>query len=688
MSKDKNPPQPTGEADEFSAATRELLEQQKQLFEDVVQEQNELVCRFTPDTTITFANDAYCRYYGRSREDLLGKRFIDLVPEDEREHVLLSLGELLPGKTNVHERRDITRDGRVVWLHWHRTALSEADDRITEIQAVGRDISDVKFPQEAVIAEKVKFQAIIDDQAEPIVRFTPDGERTFVNAAYCALRGRSREELVGGSIYSWHSDNFSGELKAVLDTIRPGESHLFEIFDTSGSEEGCWMQWNTRAFGDPNGEVSEYQAVGRDVTAAHRRGAVLESLNWFASNPEASQGDVLGSILDFGCAHFGLESGLVVEVRDRDCQIAYSAGASNLIQSGVAFDRDATGCGRVLDSGAPLAFGAVETSRDDFLPSFGVEPAATFIGAPLYMEDQPFGVLAFTARGEARRALGADDLEMLGLMARWVETRIASHRAYDALEQEVQRRTVAEQSLSKQVMSLQEVNEELARFAFVASHDLQEPLRQIESATSVMLEDYADLMDEEGAQFLNIAASGASRARGLITDLLKFARIGTANMQYEHCSLAKLVKEAQENLARQISEAGATITVGELPDLECEPVLVRQLFQNLISNSIKFRGEAAPSVTVDAEHRDGRWIIGVSDNGIGIDPQYAERVLEVFQRLHGKQDYPGTGIGLAICRRIVERHGGTLWLDTEYSGGSRFCFNLPEKAPDTSGEAD
>ncbi len=227
---------------------------------------------------------------------------------------------------------------------------------------------------------------------------------------------------------------------------------------------------------------------------------------------------------------------------------------------------------------------------------------------------------------------------------------------------------------------LERSNQELEQFAYVASHDLQEPLRMVASYCQLLERRYAEIVDEEGREFISYAVDGATRMQSLINDLLTYSRVGRQEQQLEPLSCAETLELVRSNLTTAIEESGATVAVGELPTVMGDASQLMRLFQNLIANAIKFRGERTPEIHVDAERHgdgDGEWLFAVRDNGIGIDPRHADRVFAIFQRLHSRQEYPGTGIGLAVCRKIVERHGGRIWLESEPGRGTTFLFTLP-----------
>ncbi len=236
---------------------------------------------------------------------------------------------------------------------------------------------------------------------------------------------------------------------------------------------------------------------------------------------------------------------------------------------------------------------------------------------------------------------------------------------------------VARARVEEQAHELQRSNAELEQFAYVASHDLQEPLRKIASFCQALQSRYRGQLDERADQYIDFAVDGAKRMQTLINDLLAFSRAGRSGREQQPVDLNEALADAQAALAGSLEDSEATVTAESLPTVLGDRGQLASLFQNLIANAVKFRGVVAPSVRITAERHDEEWEISCLDNGIGIDPEYAERIFLIFQRLHSRETYEGTGIGLALCRKIVEYHGGRIWLDTDYSDGACFHFTLP-----------
>jgi len=248
------------------------------------------------------------------------------------------------------------------------------------------------------------------------------------------------------------------------------------------------------------------------------------------------------------------------------------------------------------------------------------------------------------------------------------------------LTEQVRERRRAEARLENYAAQLARSNAELQEFAYVASHDLQEPLRMVACYVQLLQKRYGKRLDRDADEFIAFAVDGAERMKHLIRDLLAYARVDAGERTFVPVECAEVLRHVLQNLKLAIDESGAQIAVGPLPRVTADPTQLAQLFQNLIANAIRFRGTAPPRIRIVAETSGGEHVFHVEDNGIGIEPVHFERIFRVFQRLHPREGDAGTGIGLAICKKIVERHGGAIWVTSEVGQGTSFHFTLPLRA--------
>jgi PAS domain S-box-containing protein len=240
----------------------------------------------------------------------------------------------------------------------------------------------------------------------------------------------------------------------------------------------------------------------------------------------------------------------------------------------------------------------------------------------------------------------------------------------------------AEADLVQKIDELNRSNQELEQFAYVASHDLQEPLRMVASYTQLLSKRYKGRLDSDADEFIAFAVDGANRMQRLIQDLLNYSRVGKRGLELRDVSSDRALQQALKNLSAVIEERSAVVTHDPLPVVKADEVQLVQLFQNLVGNAIKYQGAGVPHVHIFAERTGvSKWTISVRDTGLGIEPQFFERIFGMFQRLHKRDEFEGTGMGLAICKKIVERHGGSIWVESEPGSGSTFHFTLAATEP-------
>ncbi|MEJ7875869.1 MAG: ATP-binding protein, partial [Solirubrobacterales bacterium] len=296
----------------------------------------------------------------------------------------------------------------------------------------------------------------------------------------------------------------------------------------------------------------------------------------------------------------------------------------------------------------------------------GINAAFAF---PILIGESVAGVVEFFSP-----TLAEPDERLLELVSQ-VGVQLGRVIERDRASREIARRA---EELSRYATELEHANDELKEFAYVASHDLTEPLRTISGFVQLLKRRYEGQLDDSADEFIGFIVDGTERMQSLIEGLLSYSRTGRSELIPTRVDLNDTLNRAIGALAASISEAGAEIETGELPVVGGDATQLSRLFENLISNGVKFRSDRAPRIKTGAEMKGGAWHLFVSDNGIGIDERHRERIFNVFQRLHGAGEYPGTGIGLSICKKVVERHGGRIWVEETPGGGSTFKFVLPE----------
>lgn len=325
---------------------------------------------------------------------------------------------------------------------------------------------------------------------------------------------------------------------------------------------------------------------------------------------------------------------------------------------------------RVAYTGSPMLVPDV-LQEPDWLSNPFLPETKSEITVPIKLQSEVLGVLDVQSN-QLGSLTEEDQLLLLGLCGQIAVA--INNRRLEAKQKQDQ------EELQKYAADLERSNRELQDFAYVASHDLQEPLRMVASYVQLLSRRYKGQLDADADEFIAYAVDGATRMKSLINDLLAYSRVGTQVKEFTMLDSQMVLKQALSNLHIAIEESHAEITYDPLPVIYGDESQLMLLFQNLLANGIKFHGKAQPIIHVTAVSQDDEWLFSVRDNGIGIDLQYADRIFIIFQRLHGNREYPGTGIGLAICKKIVERHNGRIWVDSQLGQGATFYFTLPALA--------
>ena len=573
-------------------------------------------------------------------------------------------------------------------------------------------------------------RSLIEASLDPLVTISPDGRITDANQATELATGMNRERLIGQRF----SDYFTEPEKAnqgYQKVFTEGLVRDYPLTIRHVSGRTTDVLYNAAIYRDAAGQVQGVFAAARDITelrAAERRRNLTNGLLELFATKSSSQEYLDSAVRALqgwaGCHALG------IRIADEDNEIPYAAGSGYdeafltvenklslkmdecfctraigqifedqeqvLVTAGGSFlcdnvadfiqqlppgqqehyRRSCVNCGFASLAVIPIRYrdqvtGAIHIA--DRRPAFFTPATIEFLEslAPLV------GEAIHRFRAEAELSRYRDRLEeLVGQRTRELEA------ANEQLQSEITERRRAEESLRNTAEELARSNRDLEQFAYVASHDLQEPLRAVAGYVELLQHRYQGKLDEKALQFIAGATDGAARMQKLITDLLSFSRLGTQKKRFERTDLAAALHMALTGLRVSIEEAGATITSDPLPVLQVDATQISQLFQNLIGNAIKFRSGRPPEIHVGAKKEPGRWLLSVRDNGIGFEPQYSERIFLIFQRLHTRRQYPGTGVGLAVCKRIVERHGGTIWADSKPGQGSIFFFTLPFRVED------
>jgi PAS domain S-box-containing protein len=502
-------------------------------------------------------------------------------------------------------------------------ALDEAEKRRINAQLV-RDLADYKFAL---------------DQHSIVATTDVQGTITYVNDKFCEISKYAREELLGQNHRIINSGHHPTEFfQQMYQTISRGKVWHGEICNRAKDGSLYWVDTTIVPLLHPDGKPRQYIAIRSDISERKR---AEEARGYLAAVVQSSEDAIVAKTL----------SGVIT---------AWNPGAEKL-----------------------YGYSATEAVG---------QPMRILI--PEECEDEEWKILARIRGGKSVPHFDTVRLRKDGTR---VHVSVSISPVKDGrgliigasnIARDISQRKQAEAQLAAQAEELARQAEELARsnadleqFAYVASHDLQEPLRMVTAYTQLLAERYKGKLDENADKFIGYAQDGAVRMQVLIRDLLAFSRIGRKEDAVRSVDCGTVLEEVKQVLASAIEESGAVITCGELPKVNAVHTQMVQLFQNLIGNAIKFRGKNPPAISVTVEKNDSEHRFSVSDNGIGIAPEYAANIFVIFQRLHARAEYPGNGIGLAICKKIVEHYGGKIWVESQPDAGSIFHFTLPVCIP-------
>jgi PAS domain S-box-containing protein len=582
-------------------------------------------------------NRAWEDLFGLKRESFLGKQVRDLYPQNPEiaEKHALKDGELYedPGAQS-YEMPIVTPDGRQRDTIYYK-ATFPAGERAEGLVGAILDVTAQHDAEARLKESEARFRRTFELAGSGMAHIGMDRRFIRVNRRLCEILGYSEQELLGltGRQIS-HPDDLD-----VINEQRPrlyaGEIDAVRVEKRYLRKDGSvvWVHFSMTVERDATGAPLYEIAVYEDITVQ-----LDAQLKLRESEARYRQTFELAAS---GICH--VRDGRFVRVNKRLCEIL-GYPEQELLGKHVKDishpdDRDVTDAERTR-----IRAGEIESARFE----------------KRYIRADGTLVWCRIAIALARDVFGMPTYEV-------------------AVFDDITDRKKAEAALHEAHEELKRSNAELEQFAYVASHDLQEPLRMVASYTQLLARRYDERLDSDAREFMSYIVDGASRMKQLIEDLLAYSRVGTRGIAFANVSAEGALRRALFNLRGGLEEAGAAVTHDPMPTLPADEVQLGQLFQNLIGNALKFRSQANPKIHIVVTESAPEYTFEVRDNGIGIEPQYFERIFMVFQRLHNKGEYPGTGIGLAICKKVVERHGGRIWVESRPGEGSSFFFTLPKE---------
>src|SRR3954462_186991 len=590
-------------------------------------------------------NRQLCDMLGYSEQELVGKTVKELSHPDDRDTVDRPREQLASGTVDSIrvEKRYLRKDGSTVWASVAIAFERDGAGRPLYAISVLDDITTRKHIDAALRESEERYRRTFELAGSGVAHIGLDRKFIRVNRRLCEILGYPEHELIGMTgreishpgdldrINSQRPKLYAGELDHVYVEkryIRKDNAVVWVAFSmTVERDAGGKPLYEIAIFDD----ITERKAAEAALAASEER---FRSLTQLSSDWYWEQDENFG--LTFMSRRMSERTGLDAAAyigRKRWDQPALNLTENDWEEPRAQLARHEPF--RVFEMQRPNVDGGTRWICVSGAPVF--DAAGKFKGYRGVGQD-------ITARKEAEAEL---------------------RRAHDELERKAD--------------ELQRSNAELEQFAYVASHDLQEPLRMVSSYTQLLGKRYGDKLQGDAQEFMHYVVDGAARMKQLIEDLLAYSRVGTKGKDFKPTALDASLKRAITNLRAAIEETGASVTWDPLPTESVDEVQLAQLFQNLTGNALKFRGSGVPRIHVSASEKPDHWQLTIADNGIGIEPQYFERIFMLFQRLHTMGEYPGTGIGLAICKKVVERHGGTIWVASTLGEGSQFHFTLPKR---------
>ncbi|RDI72935.1 PAS domain S-box protein [Halopelagius longus] len=616
-------------------AERELRESEAK-FRMLAENLDEIVWMATEDgEEFVYINPAFEEVWGIDRETLYDEplSFLDAVHPDDRSRVREGF-TALPETDYDEEFRVVRPDGEVRWVHARGARVYDESGEMSRIVGIGEDVTERVERERELERSERRYRTVVENFPNGAVglvdeemRYVTIGGNPLTESDLTAddLEGRPVREVLSPVL----ADHLAPRYQAALD----GEANTFEY----AHEDGRYTEFRTFPVRDDDGTVFGAMGMSQDITERVEREAELERAL-----------DLLGrteQIADVG--------GWEIDPETRD--VFWTDHIFSLLE--VDADEEPP-LEEALDMYHEEDRPIVEDAVEEALAS----------GEPFDAEVR----LRTAASGEVRW------LRLQGV-PQTVDGDVVSLRG---AAQDVTDRKQRERRLEELIERLEESNERLEQFAYAASHDLQEPLRMVSSYLRLVERRYADELDEDGREFVEFAVDGADRMREMIEGLLQYSRVDSRGNPLEPVELDAVLADVRDDLQVRIEETDAEITAESLPRVEGDGGQLRQVFQNLLDNALEYSGDEPPRVHVSAERDGQRWEISVADEGIGIDPEDADRVFEVFESLHAPDEHSGTGIGLALSERILERHGGDIRVESEPGEGATFTFTLPADGED------
>lgn len=590
----------------------------------------DLLCIAGLDGYFKRVNPAFEKTLGFKAEELLAMPYLDLIHPDDQAATLAEMQKLALGIPTIQfENRFRCKNGSYRWLAWTTRPLTSKG----ELYAIGRDVTDSKQMAATLQAAHQRLMFHVENSPLGVIEWDSEFRVLYWSKQAEKIFGWKAEEVMGKCLWDWRFvyDDDVEFINQVTRQLMEGTQSCNVTQNRNYTKNGSvvYCEWYNSVLFDELGNLVSLRSQVQDVTEQKQAEAALRK-----------NAEMLNLLLEHTPAAIAmLDQDMKYQLVTRRWLEDYNLGEQDIIEKS-HYEIFPEIPARWKKIHQRCLKGAVERCDED---------------------------LFVRANGEKQwlkweiRPWASDTGEINGIIM--VSEVMTEHRKAKAKLQQLNEELI-------------QSNRDLEQFAYVASHDLQEPLRTVTSYAQLLARKYQGNLDAKADKYINYIVEGAARMQQLIEDLLEFSRVGTRAKQLVPTDCENVLNQVLENLKIAIAESRTRVTHDALPTVMGDETQLIQLFQNLIANAIKFRREEPPRVYISVEQREKEWLFSIRDNGIGIETEYFDRIFTIFQRLHSKSEYPGTGIGLTVCKKIVERHGGHIWVESEPSAGTTFHFTI------------
>lgn len=577
---------------------------------------------------ITDVNESMCRMSGYTRKELIDSNFSQYFkdPKQAIEGVRLTLDQ---GSVKNYQLVLLTKTKKEISVSFNAAVFKNIEGKVQGIFASARDITEQAKLQNELTEQQAYTRSLIEASADALFAISSQGLITDVNEETTRLMGYSRKYLLDSNFSDYFTEPERAK-KGIQETFNKGRVIDYELTLVTHKDKHIIVSFNAAVFSDSHGNPKGILASARNIELQKKIEQQLRNMQLYTRS-------IIESTIDAMVTTDPL--GIISDVNQQMIEL--------------------TGYNR-------------EKLIGSYFSQYFTDPKLAEEGIRLVLKEEHVNDYELIAKAKNGKEIP------VSFNASTFYDQAGKLHGILAIARDITERKLAEKKLNAVLANLERSNKDLEQFAYIASHDLQEPLRMVQSYVELLARRYKDKLDKDANEFIEFAVAGVNRMQRLINDLLDYSRVITRAKPFTKVDCNIILQNALFNFQKKIKETDANITSDTLPIITADETQVSQIFQNLISNALKFCKQK-PEIHIRAKEEPEQWIFSVQDNGIGINPEYHKQLFVLFRRLHTEKEYSGTGIGLAICKKIVERHGGKIWVESEGENkGSVFYFTIPK----------